>query len=27
LAKQEAEQKALRLAERLRALGINPDEV
>ncbi len=27
LAKQEAEQKAQRLAERLRALGINPDEV
>jgi hypothetical protein len=27
LAKQEAEQKAIRLAERLRALGINPDEV
>ncbi|MFM6382092.1 MAG: Uma2 family endonuclease, partial [Microcystis panniformis] len=26
-AKQEAEQKAQRLAERLRALGINPDEV
>ena len=27
LAKQEAEQKAIRLAERLRGLGINPDEV
>jgi Uma2 family endonuclease len=27
LAKQEAEQKAQRLAERLRALGINPDEI
>ncbi|CAO5036551.1 hypothetical protein MiTs_02221 [Microcystis aeruginosa NIES-2521] len=27
LAKEEAEQKAQRLAERLRALGINPDEV
>jgi len=27
LAKQEAEQKAIRLAERLRALGINPDEM
>ncbi|MFM8298044.1 MAG: Uma2 family endonuclease, partial [Microcystis aeruginosa] len=27
LAKQEAEQKAQRLAERLRVLGINPDEV
>ena len=27
LAKQEAEQKAIRLAERLRLLGINPDEV
>jgi post-segregation antitoxin (ccd killing protein) len=26
-AKQEAEQKAQRLAERLRALGINPDEI
>ena len=27
LAKQEAEQKALRLAEKLRAMGINPDEL
>ncbi|MBD2620389.1 Uma2 family endonuclease [Microcystis flos-aquae FACHB-1344] len=27
LAKQEAEQKAIRLAERLRGLGINPDEM
>ena len=27
LAKQEAEQKAQRLAERLRSLGINPDEM
>jgi non-ribosomal peptide synthetase component E (peptide arylation enzyme) len=27
LAKQEAEQKAQRLAERLRSLGINPDEL
>jgi len=27
LAKQEAEQKSIRLAERLRALGINPDEM
>ncbi|MEY3827015.1 MAG: hypothetical protein RLZZ148_1833, partial [Cyanobacteriota bacterium] len=26
-AQQEAEQKAQRLAERLRALGINPDEI
>ncbi|MFN9674556.1 MAG: Uma2 family endonuclease, partial [Microcystis sp.] len=27
LAKQDAEQKSIRLAERLRALGINPDEM
>ena len=27
LAKEEAEQKAQRLAERLRSLGINPDEM
>jgi hypothetical protein len=27
LAKQEAEQKAQRLADRLRSLGINPDEL
>jgi len=27
LAKEEAEQKAQRLAERLRSLGINPDEL
>ncbi len=27
LAKEEAQQKAQRLAERLRALGINPDEL
>jgi hypothetical protein len=27
LAKQEADQKAIRLAERLRTLGINPDEM
>ncbi|GBF54251.1 hypothetical protein N0824_02114 [Microcystis sp. 0824] len=27
LAKEEAEQKAQRLAKRLRALGINPDEI